>query len=335
MPVKTVRQAINESLRDEMRRDPTVIVIGEDVSGGTGCEGKQDSWGGPMGVTKGLFTEFGSSRVIDTPISESAFVGAGAGAACTGLRPVIDIMFIDLICVCYDQIFNQMAKFRYMFGGKSSAPLVIRAMVGAGFRAGAQHSNMLHPLVTMVPGLKVVMPSNAYDAKGLLLSSIRDEDPVVFLEHKTLYDHSCEVPDGDYIIPFGEANFLREGNDLTVIAVSGMVPKAIKVVDKLAKEGISVDLIDPRTVSPLDDEAIIESVEVTGRLVIIDEASPRCGLAGDIASIVAERAFSALKAPIRKITPPHTPVPYAPLLEDMYIPSEDHIERVIREVIGY
>jgi acetoin:2,6-dichlorophenolindophenol oxidoreductase subunit beta len=334
MPIKTIRQALNDTLRYEMRRDPTVIVMGEDVVGGAGGGGQEDVYGGVFGVTKGLVQEFGRNRVIDTPISESAFIGAGAGAACTGLRPVVDLMFFDFIGVCFDQIYNQAAKFRYMFGGKQQTPLVIRGMVGAGLRSGAQHSNMLHPMVTMVPGLKVVMPSNAYDAKGLLITAIRDNDPVIFLEHKTLYETACEVPDEEYSIPFGEANFTREGTDVTIVAISAMVPRANRVADKLAKEGISVEVIDPRTVSPLDEESIIESVEMTGRLVVVDEASPRCGLASDIAGIVAERGFHALRAPVKMITPPHTPVPFAPELEDLYVPSEARIEKAVRDVLG-
>lgn len=330
---KTIRQAINDTLRSEMRRDPTVILMGEDVAGGAGCEGEEDAYGGVFGVTKGLIGEFGPTRVIDTPISESAFVGAGAGAACTGLRPVIDLMFFDFIGVCFDQIYNQAAKFRYMFGGKQQTPLVIRAMVGAGMRGGAQHSNMLHPMVTMVPGLKVVMPSNAYDAKGLLATAIRDNDPVIFLEHKTLYDDACDVPDEDYTIPFGEARFTREGTDVTIVAISAMVPRANRIADKLAKEGISVEVIDPRTVSPLDYESIIESVEITGRLVIVDEANERCSLAADIAGMVADKGFYALRAPIKQVTAPHTPVPFAPELEDLYVPSDARIEQAVRDVL--
>jgi pyruvate dehydrogenase E1 component beta subunit len=331
--VKTYREAINEALFQEMRRDPTVIVMGEEVSGGAGTDGQDDAYGGVFGVTKGLMPEFGRGRVIDTPISESAIIGAAAGAACTGLRPVAELMFFDFIGVCFDQIFNQAAKFRYMFGGKSKTPLVIRATVGAGWRAGAQHSNMLHPVVTHIAGLKVVMPSNAYDAKGLMISAIRDDDPVIFLEHKILYDTKCEVPDELYTIPFGEAAFTREGTDVTIVAISGMVPRANAVADKLAKEGISCDVIDPRTVSPLDVEAIIESVELTGRLVIVDEANERCSLAADISSIIAEKAFHALRAPIRKVTAPHTPVPFSPVLEDLYIPTPERIEQAVRDVL--
>ncbi len=335
MPIKTYRDAINEAMAQEMRRDPTVVVMGEDVAGGAGCSGERDAYGGVMGVTKGLFPEFGEARVIDTPISESAIMGAAAGAACTGLRPVAELMFMDFLGVCFDQLYNQAAKFRYMFGGKTECPMVVRTMVGAGLRGGAQHSQSLGQMCTMAPGLKVVMPTNAYDAKGLLTTAMRDNDCVIFMEHKFLYETSCEVPDEQYTIPFGEAAFTREGEDVTVVAFSGMITKTNAVADKLASEGISCDVIDPRTVSPLDEESIIESVEETGRLVLVDEHYPRCGLAADVSSIIAEKAFASLKAPIMKVTPPHAPIPFAPDLEDAWIPQEADIEAAVRSVVGY
>jgi pyruvate dehydrogenase E1 component beta subunit len=333
-PVKTVREAINEALHQEMERDSRVIVMGEEVAGGAGCQGSDEAYGGVFGVTKGLGPRFGRERVIDTPITESAIIGAAAGAANTGLRPIAELMFVDFIGVCFDQIFNQAAKFRYMFGGKTITPMVIRATAGAGLRAAAQHSSMLHPVLTHMPGLKVVMPSNAYDAKGLMLQAIRDDDPVVFIEHKLLYETSCPVPDEMYTIPFGEAAFPREGSDATIVAFGSMVPKAIAVADKLAQEGIHCDVIDPRTTSPLDSESILESVEVSGRLICVDEANPRCSLAADVAALVAEHAFGALRAPVRCVTPPHTPVPFAPVLEDAYVPSEARIEQAVRETLG-
>lgn len=333
MSIKSVREAINETLFQEMQRDDKVIVIGEDVAGGAGAEGEDDAYGGVFGVTKGLVTEFGRDRVIDTPITESAIMGAAAGSAMTGLRPVAELMFVDFLGVCFDQIYNQAAKFRYMFGGKATTPMVVRSMIGAGLRGAAQHSQTLHNMVTMVPGLKVVMPTNAYDAKGLLTTAIRDDDPVIFLEHKLLYDLTCEVPDGELLIPFGEANFTREGDDVTIVALSAMLPKANEVADKLAKEGISADVIDPRTTSPLDEESILESVENTGRLVIVDEAPPRCSVAADIAAIVAEKGFGSLKAPIKRVTCPHTPVPFAPTLEDAFLPQPADIEAAVRAVL--
>lgn len=334
MPRKSYRQALNEALRAEMARDDSVIVLGEDVCGGTGASGEKDAWGGAFGVTKGLLAEFGSDRIMDTPITESAFVGAAAGAAMTGLRPVAEIMFVDFLGVCFDQIFNQAAKVRYMFGGKAVTPLVIRASFGAGARSASQHSQALYPLFAHIPGLKVVIPSNPYDAKGLLIEAIRDDDPVIFLENKMLYDMEGEVPDGAYTVPFGEAGILREGDDATIVAIGRMTGVAEAAADKLAADGINCTIIDPRTVSPLDEETIIDFVEETGRLVIVDEAYPRCGTAADISSIVAEKAFDSLEAPIIKVTPPHAPVPYAPQLEEAYLPDAGRVEAAVRKVMG-
>jgi len=333
MPKKTYRQAINEALAHEMRRDPTVVVMGEDVAGGAGGSGEEDAYGGALGVTKGLIGEFGSSRVIDTPITESAIVGAAAGAALAGIRPVAELMFVDFLGVCFDQIFNQAAKFRYMFGGNATTPLVLRTMIGAGFRAAAQHSQSLYHFFTAVPGLKCVVPSNAYDAKGLLIQAIRDDDPVVFFEHKVLYDTTDEVPDEAYTLPFAEANLVREGSDITLVAFSRMVHLATEVADKLAGEGVSVEVLDPRTTSPLDEDSILESVEKTGRLVIVDESAKRCGLAADIAGLVASEGFSNLKAPVKQVTPPHTPVPFSPVLEDAWVPSVESVESTVRDLM--
>ncbi|HSM96722.1 MAG TPA: transketolase C-terminal domain-containing protein, partial [Rhizomicrobium sp.] len=250
-------------------------------------------------------------------------------------RPVAEIMFVDFVGVCFDQIYNQAAKFRYMFGGKAKTPMIIRATIGAGFRAGAQHSQSMHPLFTMVPGLKVVMPSNAYDAKGLMIEALRGDDPVIFLEAKTLYDSETEVPDEAYRLPFGEANVLREGKDITLVAFGPMVPRALAVAETLAKDGISAEVVDPRTTSPLDEDTILESVEKTGRLVLVDESPPRCSLAADVASIVADKGFKSLKAPIKSVTCPHTPVPFAPVLEDEYMPNPRRIEAAVREVLKF
>jgi pyruvate dehydrogenase E1 component beta subunit len=336
MPKKTYLQAINEAVRQEMRRDERVIVIGEDVAGGQGgSEGEPGSVGSVFGQMKGIYTEFGPSRVIDTPISESAIVGAAAGAALTGLRPVAELMFVDFVGVCFDQIYNQAAKFRYMFGGHATTPMVLRTAAGAGFRGAAQHSQTLHPLFTMVPGLKVVMPSNPYDAKGLLISAIRDDDPVIFLESKFLYGMEGEVPDESYRVAFGEADIPREGDDLTIVAFGAMVPRTLQVAEALGKDGIDCEVVDPRTTSPLDEESILESVGRTGRLVIVDESPPRCSMASDIASIVAEKGFRSLKAPIAKVTCPHTPVPFAPALEDEYMPNPRRIEEAVRRTMAY
>ncbi|AKU13751.1 pyruvate dehydrogenase E1 component (beta subunit) oxidoreductase protein [Azoarcus sp. CIB] len=330
----TYQQAINEALDQEMARDPRVIIMGEDNAGGAGAPGDEDAWGGVLGVTKGLYHKY-PGRVLDTPISESGYVGAAVGAACNGLRPVAELMFVDFLGVCFDQIYNQAAKFRYMFGGKAETPVVIRAMYGAGFRAAAQHSQCLYNMFTHIPGLKVVVPSNPYDAKGLLIQSIRDKDPVIFLEHKVLYTMEGEVPEESYALPFGEANVAREGDDVTIVAFGRMVNQALTAAAALQKQGIHCEVIDPRTTSPLDEDTILESVEKTGRLVIVDESTPRCSMASDIAGIVAQKAFGALKAPIEQVTAPHVPVPFSDALEDLYVPSPARIEAAVTRVKEY
>jgi pyruvate/2-oxoglutarate/acetoin dehydrogenase E1 component len=329
----TYQQAIGEALAQEMERDKTVILMGEDVAGGAGAPGEDDAWGGVLGVTKGLYGKFGD-RVMDTPITESAFVGAAVGAATSGLRPVVELMFIDFMGVCFDQIFNQAAKFRYMFGGNAETPVVIRTMYGAGFRAAAQHSQCLYPVFTHIPGLKVVTPSTPYDAKGLLIQSIRDNDPVVFCEHKALYTLEGDVPEEAYTIPFGEANVTREGDDVTIVTLGRMLQVAHEAADALAKDGINCEVVDLRTTSPMDTDTIIESVENTGRLVVLDESHPRCSIATDVSAIVAQEAFGALKAPIQMVTAPHTPVPFAENLEDLYIPDAANVQDAVRKVMG-
>jgi pyruvate dehydrogenase E1 component beta subunit len=318
------REAINEALAQEMARDPSVVVMGEDNAGGAGSPGEEDAWGGVLGVTKGLYHQF-PGRVLDTPISESAFIGAAVGAATRGLRPVAELMFIDFMGVCFDQIFNQAAKFRYMFGGKAVTPVVVRTMYGAGLRAAAQHSQALYPIFTHIPGLKVVVPSSPYEAKGLLIQSIRDDDPVIFCEHKAMYDTVGEVPEESYTIPFGEANLVREGGDVTIVAIGRMVSVAMEAAGELAGSGVEAEVIDPRTTSPLDTETILESVESTGRLVVVDEATPRCNLATDISATVAQEAFGSLRAPIQMVTAPHTPVPFSDALEDAYMPDAQKV----------
>ena len=334
MPKKTYRQAINEALRQEMERDPRVLIMGEDVAGGMGAPGQDDAWGGVLGVTKGLMPKFGRERVIDTPITESAIIGMAAGAAATGLRPVAELMFVDFLGVCFDQIFNQAAKFRYMFGGKAVTPLVVRTMYGAGFRAASQHSQCLYSIFTHIPGLKVVLPSNAYEAKGLLTQAIRDDDPVIFLEHKAMYDEEAEVPDDAYTIPFGEANVTREGDDVTIVTMGRMVGFSNQVADKLAKDGIGCTVVDLRTTSPLDSETILETAAETGRVVVVDESHPRCSMATDISALICEQAFDQLKAPIKLVTAPHCPVPFTPALEDLYLPTPDKIEAAVRSILG-
>ena len=334
MAKKSFREAITEVLQAEMRRDPRVILLGEDIVGGMGgTAGEVEAAGGTFGVTAGLAAEFGRGRVIDTPITESAIVGAANGAALTGLRPVAEVMFMDFLGVCLDQILNQMAKFRYMFGGKCEVPVAIRTLMGAGYGAGPQHSQNLYAMLTSIPGIKVACPSSPADAKGLLTAAIRDNDPVIFCEHKMLYGEVGEVPDGEYIIPFGQANITRKGTQVTIVAFARMVLLANKVADKLAKEGISVEVIDPRTTSPLDRDSILESVRKTGRLVVVDEADPYCGMASEIASLAACEALASLKAPVQKVTPPHTPVPSTPDLEQEWIPSPEKIEKAVRTAL--
>ena len=327
----TFQQAINEALDQEMARDAGVILMGEDVAGGFGSEGEMDAWGGVLGVTKGLYPKY-PDRVIDTPITESAFIGAAIGAAASGLRPVVELMFNDFMGVCFDQIFNQGAKFRYMFGGKAETPVVVRTMYGAGIRAAAQHSQSLYSIFTHIPGLKCVIPSTPYDAKGLLIQSIRDNDPIIFFEHKQLYQLEGEVPEESYTLPFGEANIVREGDAVTIVSLGQMVHLANQACDNLAREGIECEIIDLRTTSPLDEETILDSVEHTGRLVVVDEATPRCNIATDISALVAQNAFGALRAPIKMVTAPHTPVPFSDVLEDLYKPDGARIEAAVREV---
>ena len=333
MSQKTMRDAINEALHQAMEQDESVFVIGEDVAGCQGSAGEVGAVGGVFGVTTGIYKRW-PDRFIDTSISESAIVGAAAGAAFVGMRPVAEIMFADFIGVCMDQIVNQMAKFRYMFGGKSRCPAVIRFSAGGGFSAAGQHSQAMYQIMTSFPGIKVVVPSNAYDAKGLLLSAIADDDPVLFFEPKVLYQEACDVPDEMYTIPFGEAAFVREGDDVTVVAFGQMVPRATAAIDELAAEGISCDLIDPRTTSPLDEHAILESVEATGRLVVVDEAPPRCGLTADIAGLAADRAFSSLKGPIKQVCAPHSPTPFSPELEAAYLPDTNKIKAAIKATMA-
>lgn len=333
MPQKSFRQALNEALHFEMARDPSVIMLGEDLTGGAGAKGVQDAWGGPFGVTKGLLGAFGPERIRDTPISEAAFIGAAAGAALTGLRPIAEIMFADFVGVCMDQIMNQIAKFRYMFGGRAKTPLVIRATYGAGSRSGAQHTQALHSILTHIPGLKVVIPSNPYDAKGLLLQAIRDDDPVIFLENKMLYDTMGDVPDAAYTIPFGEARVVRDGKDVLIVAIGRMVGFAEEAARTLATDGISACIVDPRTTSPLDEDTLLEMAEDIGRIVIVDESNPRCSIATDISALIADKAFDALKAPIKMVTAPHSPVPYAPNLEDAYVPDAAAIVKAATAIV--
>jgi acetoin:2,6-dichlorophenolindophenol oxidoreductase subunit beta len=332
----SMSEAINEAMKLAMRKDENVILLGEDVAGGAEIDHLQDdeAWGGVLGVTKELVQEFGRERILDTPISEAAYIGAAMGAAATGLRPVAELMFNDFIGCCLDQVLNQGAKFRYMFGGKAEVPVTIRTTHGAGFRAAAQHSQSLYALFTSIPGIKVVVPSNPYDAKGLLLAAIEDNDPVIFFEDKTLYNMKGEVPEGYYTIPLGKADVKREGTDLTIVAIGKQVNTALTAADQLSHKGIDVEVVDPRSLSPFDEETILSSVEKTNRLIVIDEANPRCSIATDIAALVADKGFDMLDAPIKRITAPHTPVPFSPPLEDIYLPTPQKVIEVVSELLG-
>lgn len=317
--------ALNEAIKLAMRRDDHVILMGEDVAGGANVDHLQDdeAWGGVLGVTKGIVQEFGRERVLDTPISEAGYIGAAMAAASTGLRPIAELMFNDFIGTCLDQVLNQGAKFRYMFGGKAEVPITIRTTHGAGFRAAAQHSQSLYALFTSIPGLKVIVPSTPYDAKGLLLAAIEDQDPVIFFEDKTLYNMTGDVPEEYYTLPIGKADIKRKGADVTIVAIGKQVHTALQAAEQLSARGIEAEILDPRSLSPLDEEAVLASVEKTNRLVIVDEANPRCSIAADIASLAADKGFDSLDAPVKKVTAPHTPVPFSPPLEDLYLPTPE------------
>lgn len=317
----TYLEAIREAMSQEMRKDESVFLIGEDLG----------KWGGCFGVTKGLIKEF-PDRILDTPISEAAFTGCAIGAAIVGMRPIVEIMFADFSCVCMDQILNHASKLRYMSGGRVKIPLVIRMPFGVGMRFAAQHSQSLYSIYAHVPGLKVVVPSTPYDAKGLLLAAIRDDNPVVFFEHKMLYGLRGVVPEDEYTLPLGKAAVVEEGKDVTAVSCGLMLHRTMEAVKNLRKNGISCEMIDLRTLVPMDKSCILESVKKTGRLVIIDEDNPQCSIADHIAAFVADEAFGYLDSPIKKIQPPAIPVPYSPILEDSYLPSVETISRVIKSL---
>jgi pyruvate dehydrogenase E1 component beta subunit len=314
-------QAIKEALQIEMARDPDVYLAGEDIG----------IMGGTFGVTGGLIEEFGPERVMDTPISETAIVGHAVGAAIAGMRPVVELMFSDFMMVCGDELMNQAAKMHFMFGGKAKVPMVLRAPTGAGQRAAAQHSQSPEAMILNFPGLKVAYPSTPRDAKGLMLTAIRDDNPVVFMEHKMLYWCMGDVPEGEFTIPFGKADIRRAGNDVTLVAWGAMVQVCLDAAETLAEEGIEAEIVDPRTLAPFDKETLLASVKKTGKLVIVQEAPKTGGFAGEIVAIVAEEGFDYLDAPIKRVCAPDTPVPFSPLLEDIYIPNA---ERVVSAVKG-
>ena len=320
----TFAQAVREALAEEMRRDSRVCIIGEDVA----------EAGTPFKVLSGLVEEFGKERVIDTPISEAGFTGVGVGAAMTGMRPVIDIMFGDFLTLTMDQMVNQAAKVHYMSGGKWKVPMVLRTTLGATRRSAAQHSQSLHAWLSHVPGLKVVLPSTPYDAKGLLKTAIRDDNPVVFFEDKMMYKLKGAVPEEEYTIPFGVADVKREGTDITLVATSSMVQIALGAAILLEKEGISAEVVDPRTTWPLDEKTLIESAKKTSRAIVLDEGYSRYGVTAEIAAVIAAGAFYNLEAPVKRMGAMHVPIPFSPPLEDVTVPTEESVFAAARELCG-
>ncbi len=326
----TMRDAVNEALAGEMRRDSSVILLGEDVAGGAGreAEGLAGTWGGAFAEYKGLLAEFGSERVRDTPISEMGYLGAAVGAAITGLRPVAELMFVDFIGVCLDPVMNQAAFLRFMSGGRAKVPLTLITHIGAGIGMAAQHSKVLYSFFTHIPGLKVVVPSSPYYAKGLLTTAIRDDDPVVFCIHKLLLGRQEHVPDEVYEFPIGQARIAREGKDLTLIGAALTTATCMDAAEALAGDGIDAEVVDLLSLSPLDEETVLASARRTGRVVVVDEGFPRCGLAADVASLVAEQAFDDLDGPVKKVTAPHAPVPFSQPLETAFMPSAAQVREV-------
>jgi pyruvate dehydrogenase E1 component beta subunit len=320
--IGSISQAINEALREEMRRDDRIFIMGEDIGVA----------GGVFRVTVGLLEEFGPERVRDTPIAEAGIVGLAVGAAMTGARPIVEIMFCDFSTLASDQIINQAAKLRYMTGGQCSVPLVVRTAMGAGRRAAAQHSQSLHAWYCHIPGLKVVLPSTPADAKGLLKSAIRDDNPVMFLEDKMMYNVKGPIPDGNYVVPLGQARVHREGTDATLICTSSMLYPSLEAAERLAQEGIEITVIDPRTITPLDEQTLVDWAIHTGHVLVVDEGYRSFGVTAEIASRVQEKAFHYLDEPVRRLAAADVPVPFAPNLEDLTIPSADQIVDIIREM---
>ncbi len=320
----TLAQAIREALAEEMRRDPSVFIIGEDVA----------EAGTPFKVLAGLVEEFGPARVIDSPISEAGITGLGVGSAMTGMRPVVDLMFGDFIGLAMDQIVNQAAKVHYMSGGKLKVPVVVRTTLGATRRSAAQHSQSLHAWVSHIPGLKVVLPSTPYDAKGLLKTAIRDENPVVFFEDKMMYQLKGPVPEGEYTIPFGVADIKRLGTDITLVATSSMVQVCLAAAEVLEQAGISAEIIDPRTTFPLDKQTLIDSAKKTSRAIVVDEGYERYGVTAEIASVIADGAFYYLDAPVKRMGAMDVPVPFSPVLEDLTVPTAETVAELAKTLCG-
>jgi pyruvate dehydrogenase E1 component beta subunit len=319
----TMAQAIREAIAEEMRRDESVMLLGEDVA----------EAGGVFKVLIGLAAEFGPRRILDTPISEAGFTGIALGAAMTGLRPIVDIMFGDFLALAMDQIANQAAKVHYMSGGRWRAPIVVRATLGASRRSAAQHSQSLHAWVSHIPGLKVVMPATPMDAKGLLKTAIRDDNPVIFFEDKLEYQQRGLVPDEEYLLPFGVADIKRSGDDVTIVATSSMVRVSLEAAEQLAAEGIAAEVVDPRTLSPLDTGALIASVKKTGRAVVVDEGYQQYGITAELAAVIAEGAFVHLDAPVQRLGAMDVPIPFSPVLEDLTVPTAERVASVARTLV--
>ena len=341
----TFTQAVNEALRQEMERDGAVFIMGEDIAGGAGRADFEDAWGGPFRLTKGLIGDFGPERVRDTPISEAGFIGAGVGAAATGMRPIVDLMFVGFFGVCGDQIMNNAAKMHYMFGGKVRVPLTIMTSIGAGTNSAAQHSETLYSIFAHFPGLKCVCPSGPYSAKGLHIAAIRDDDPVIVFNHALLIGrrganverddvYGLHVPEEPYVLPIGKSLVAREGADVTLIGTGYTTLVCCEAAAQLAEQGYSAEVVDLLSISPLDEETILESVMKTRKVVIVDEDYPRCSVASDLSALVAEEAFDYLDAPPKRVTAPHTPVPYSQPLEALYLPNRERVVSAALSVLA-
>ena len=329
------RDAFNNTLRAELEHDENVLIIGEDISGGFDKKTKEplDAWGGPFAATKGLVQDFGVERIMDAPISEAGFVGAAIGAALTGLRPVVDLMYFDFTTVAFDQLLSNAAKSRYMFGGQTKVPLTLFARSGSGTGHAAQHSSAFYSILAHIPGLKVVTPSDAYSVKGLLSAAIRDDDPVFVVNDKKLINMTGFVPDEEYQIELGKGRCLKEGNDITLVGMSYTSVVCKEASEKLEKIGISAEVIDLLSLSPLDEDIVINSVKKTNRIVIVDEDNPKASIASEIAAIVSDKAFDFLDAPVKRVTAPHTPVPYSKGLEEEFMPDSDDVFETVKKLL--
>jgi pyruvate/2-oxoglutarate/acetoin dehydrogenase E1 component len=330
------RDAFNKTLRDEMNRDPDVFVMGEDISGGFDKDTKEplDAWGGPFAATKGLVQDFGPDRIRDAPISEAGFVGAAVGAALTGLRPVVDLMYFDFVTVAYDQLLSNAAKSRYMFGGQTKVPMTLFARSGAGTGHAAQHSESFYSMLAHIPGLKVVVPSDPYSCRGLLAAAIRDDDPVFLVNDKKLINLTGFVPDESYTIELGKGRYLRRGKDVTLVGMSYTSVVCQQAAEKLAEQGIDAEVVDMLSLSPFDEDILIESVKKTNRIVIVDEDTPIASMASEFAAVVADKAFDYLDAPVKRVTAPHTPVPYNRDLEQKFMPNADDVVGTVNRMLG-